>query len=417
MEAIYERCCGLDVHRDTLVATIRKAGPKRASIETRTFETYTDGIAAFSQWMDEHAVEAVAMEATGVYFKPVVFALRKLCPHRLVCVVNPAVVKQMRGRKTDVSDSAWLAQLLMSGALEPSFIPVEPLEDLRKLSRFRIKKVQAKNATKNRIIKLVEAEGVKLASVVSDVLGKSGRAMLQALVEGGSTPAQIAELSCGSLRQKKAELVRALANPINDTTRWVLRRLLQDLEHHEAQIEQIEAELSKRLETQYEKEMALLKKIPGIGDVAAATIVAEVGGDMSIFPSAHHMASWGGLSPGNHQSAGKSRKAPVRPGNPWFRTILVQVAQMLARKKDSPWRPFFHRVVRNSANYNKAVLAVARKLAVTIYYVLRDGVYRPPEPKPPSGSERAQLQKHAVTQLEKLGFQVFLTVAPDATAP
>ena len=349
------------------------------------------------------------MEATGVYFQPVVFALRKLAPHRLVCVANPALVKQIRGRKTDISDSAWLAQLLMNGLIQPSFIPSEQLEELRKLSRLRVKKVQAKNATKNRIIKLVESEGIKLATVVSDVLGKSGRAMLQALAQGEQSPEQIAELAMGSLRSKKAELVRALSNPINATIRWMLRHLLEDLQHHETQITQLEVELGTRLEAQYKKEIELLKKIPGIGDVAAATIVAETGADMSLFPSADHLASWGGLAPGNHQSAGKSRKAPVRPGNRWFRTILVQVAQALARKKDSPWRSFFHRVIRNSANYNKAVLAVARKLAVTIYYVLRDGVYRPPAPPPRADSDNARLQKQAITQLEKLGFSVTLT--------
>lgn len=349
------------------------------------------------------------MEATGVYFQPVVFALRKLAPHRLVCVANPALVKQIRGRKTDISDSAWLAQLLMNGLIQPSFIPSEQLEELRKLSRLRVKKVQAKNATKNRIIKLVESEGIKLATVVSDVLGKSGRAMLQALAQGEQSPEQIAELAMGSLRSKKAELVRALSNPINATIRWMLRHLLEDLQHHEAQITQLEVELGTRLEAQYKKEVELLKKIPGIGDVAAATIVAETGADMSLFPSADHLASWGGLAPGNHQSAGKSRKAPVRPGNRWFRTILVQVAQALARKKDSPWRSFFHRVIHNSANYNKAVLAVARKLAVTIYYVLRDGAYRPPAPPPRADSDNTRLRKQAITQLEKLGFSVTLT--------
>jgi transposase len=414
MEAMYERCCGLDVHRDTLVGTIRKAGPKRASVETRTFETYADGIEALSRWLDEHDVQVIAMEATGVYFKPVVFALRKLAPHRLVWVDNPAAVKQLRGRKTDVSDSAWIAQLVMNGALRPSFIPNQQLEELRMLARYRVKQVQAKNATKNRIIKVVEAEGIKLASVLSDVLGKSGRAMLEALVEGKSSPTEIAELARGTLRSKKDELVRALGNPFNDTARWILRRLLQDLRHQEGRIEDIEAEITKRLDDEYKKEVALLKEIPGIGDVAAATVVAEIGADMSVFPTAQHLASWGGLAPGNHQSAGKSRKVAARPGNPWFRTVLVQVAQALARKKDSPWRAFFHRTIRNTANYNKAILAVARKIAVTVFYVLRDGAYRPPEPRPLTASDRARLQLHAVTQLEKLGFQVTLT---DASAP
>jgi transposase len=275
--------------------------------------------------------------------------------------------------------------------------------------------VQAKNATKNRIIKLVEAEGIKLASVVSDVLGKSGRAMLEALIEGTSSPAQIAELACGRLRSKKELLVRALSNPLNATARWMLQRLLADLRHQESRIEDIEAEISRRLDAEYKKEIELLQEIPGIGDVAAAAVLAEIGADMSVFPSAGHLASWGGLAPGNHQSAGKSRKVPARPGNPWLRTPLVQVAQALTRKKDSPWRAFFHRTLRNTANYNKAILAVARKIAVTIYYVLRDGAYRPPQPRPVTSSERTRLQKQAVSQLERLGFQVTLTAPPVAT--
>ena len=409
MERMFERCCGVDVHRDTLVATIRSADGKRVSTQSRTFVTYADGLAELSGWLDEHGVEAVVMEATGVYFQPVVHALRRLSPHRLVLVANPLAVKQMPGRKTDVSDSAWLAKLLMNGVVSPSFIPPEQIEELRKLSRYRAKKVAGKTATKNRIIKLAESEGIKLATVVSDVLGKSCRAMLQALVQGGRSAEQIAELAQGSLRNKRAELVRALNNPVNETTLWILGQLLDDLAQEEARIAQVEAELSRRLQAHYSREMALLQTIPGIAEHIAATIVAETGADMSLFPSAAHLASWGGLAPGNHQSAGKSRRVSVRAGNPWFRTALVQAAQVLARKRDSPFRAFFLRVLQSSANYNKAVLAVARKLAVTIYYVLRDGELRWPEPQVLSDSSQARLRQQAVTQLEKLGYEVSLT--------
>ncbi|MFO0589933.1 MAG: IS110 family transposase [Polyangiaceae bacterium] len=405
---MFERCCGVDVHRDTLVATIRIATDKQVSTQNRTFATYADGIEELSRWLDKHSVEAVMMEATGVYFQPLVHALRRLSPHRLVSVANPSAVKQIPGRKTDVSDSAWLAKLLMNGVVSPSFIPSEQLEELRKLSRYRAKKVGVKNATKNRIIKLVESEGIKLATVLSDVLGKSGRAMLQALVDGGQSAEQMAELAQGSLRHKKAELVRALSNPVNETTLWILRQLLDDLTQEEARIAQVEAELSRRLQASYSREMALLQTIPGIAEVIAATIVAETGADMSVFPSAAHLASWAGLAPGNHQSAGKSRKAPVRPGNPWLRTALVQAAHVLARKRDSPLRAFFLRVLHNSANYNKAIIAVARKLAVTVYYALRDGEVRWPEPTEISGSQQARLKQQLVTRLETLGYSVSL---------
>ncbi|MFO0592671.1 MAG: IS110 family transposase [Polyangiaceae bacterium] len=270
-------------HRDTLVATIRIATDKQVSTQNRTFATYADGIEELSRWLDKHSVEAVMMEATGVYFQPLVHALRRLSPHRLVSVANPSAVKQIPGRKTDVSDSAWLAKLLMNGVVSPSFIPSEQLEELRKLSRYRAKKVGVKNATKNRIIKLVESEGIKLATVLSDVLGKSGRAMLQALVDGGQSAEQMAELAQGSLRTKKAELVRALSNPVNETTLWILRQLLDDLTQEEARVAQVEAELSRRLQASYSREMVLLQTIPGIAQVIAATIVAETGADMSVF--------------------------------------------------------------------------------------------------------------------------------------
>ncbi|MFO0589167.1 MAG: transposase [Polyangiaceae bacterium] len=239
---MFERCCGVDVHRDTLVATIRIATDKQVSTQNRTFATYADGIEELSRWLDKHSVEAVMMEATGVYFQPLVHALRRLSPHRLVSVANPSAVKQIPGRKTDVSDSAWLAKLLMNGVVSPSFIPSEQLEELRKLSRYRAKKVGVKNATKNRIIKLVESEGIKLATVLSDVLGKSGRAMLQALVDGGQSAEQMASQRRGRFGTKKAELVRALSNPVNETTLWILRQLLDDLTQEEARVAQVEAE-------------------------------------------------------------------------------------------------------------------------------------------------------------------------------
>jgi transposase len=409
MEVIFERSAGLDVHRDTVVASVRKRTGKRDAVETRTFGTFQDQLRDMCAWLNEHDVEVAAMESTGVYFKPVLHALRQYSPGRLVWVVNAAAVKQVPGRKTDVNDSAWLAKLAMHGLVRPSFIPGEAQEDLRILTRYRCKRVGELRSCKNRIIRLLEASGIKLATLCSDVLGKSGRSMIEALLEGTQSPEQMAELARGKLRVKRPDLVRALSGQPSSGARWVLGSLMAQLKRVEGDLAEIDAEIARRLQP-YEQDVALLLEVPGLDHVSIAAVLAETGVDMSLFASAKHLASWGGLAPGSHESAGKAKDVRTRKGNRWLRTILVQIAHVVVRAKNSPWRSAFARIAHSTGNAKKAVFAIARKLCITIFHVLTTRAYRPYAAPPPTPEAKERTKRLAIQRLEALGYDV--TLAP-----
>ena len=410
MEVLFERSAGLDVHRDTVVASIRKREGKREVVETRTFGTFADELASLCTWLDEHEVKVIAMESTGVYFKPVLRALRQPGPPRLVWLVNAASVKQVPGRKTDVNDSAWLSKLVMHGLVRPSFVPDEAQDDLRLLTRYRCKRVGELRSCKNRIIKLLEISGIKLATVCSDVLGKSGRRMIEALLEGLLTPERIADLARGRLRTKIPEITRALHGDLSSGTRWLLQRLVQQLKQVEDALEELDGEIARRLLPMRE-DVELLLQVPGLQSVSIAAVLAETGIDMSVFDSAKKLASWGGLSPGSHESAGKKTATPTRQGNRWLRTMLVQIAHALARSSKSPWRSAFVRIARNTGSAKKAILAVARKICVTVFHTLRDRAYRPYVPPPPTAAQQHRATQRAVDQLKALGYAVNLAPA------
>jgi transposase len=407
MEVLFEIAAGIDVHRDTVVVSVRTRRGRRESVETRTFETFRDQLDAMCEWLAKCDVQVVGLESTGVYFRPVVLALRRHASQRPIWLVNAAAVKQVPGRKTDVNDSAWLSKLVMHGLVRPSFVPQEAQEDLRLLTRYRRKSVGEKTSCKNRIIKLLEIAGFKLATVCSDVLGKSGRRMVEALVEGTLSPEQIADLARGRLRSKKGELTRALQGELSLAKRWLLRTLMDQLVQSEARIATVDAKLAELLSS-HEGDIALLVQIPGVDRVGAAVVVAEMGVDMSIFASAKRLASWSGLAPGSHESAGNTRDAPTRKGNPYLRTMLVQIAHAAIRTKDSPWRACFARISRSTGSAKKAVFAVAHKICVTLFHVLRDRVYRPFLPPPPTPQQRDHSVRRAVHTLESLGFLVTL---------
>lgn len=409
MEVFFKVSAGLDVHRDTVVASVRKSLQARETVETRTFGTFYDDLRAMCAWLTEHAVEVVAMESTGVYFKPVLRAAQQYVG-KPVWLVNAAAVKQVPGRKSDVNDSAWLSKLVMHGLVRPSFIPNEAQDDLRKLTRHRSKRVGEQRSCKNRVVKQLEASGIKLASVCSDVLGKSGRLMIEALLDGTKSAVQIADLARGRLRVKMAELVRAVEGYLSSGTRWILRRLLDQLSHVERDIAELDAEIALRL-IPCADDVALLKLIPGLDNVSIAAVVAEAGTDMSIFGSAKKLASWAGLAPGSDESAGKKRDAPTRKGNRWLRTMLVQVAQSVVNRKrsKSPWRSDFVRIARNTGVAHKAIFAVARKICVTIFHVLQSRTYKPYEPQPPTPAALDRAKKRALEQLDALGYDVALS--------
>jgi transposase len=415
MEVIFEVSAGLDVHRDTVVASVRKRGAKRDEVETKTFGTFQDELRDLCTWLDGHDVKVIAMESTGVYFKPVLRAVREQLPNRLAWLVNAAAVKQVPGRKTDVNDSAWLSKLAMHGLVRPSFVPKEAQEDLRILTRYRCKRVGELRSTKNRIIKLLEAYGLKLATLCSDVLGKSGRDMIEAVIVGTQSPEQMANLARGSLRTKRAELARALAARPTEGARWVLRRLMDQLVQIEGGIQELDDEIARRL-APFQKDIELLLQVPGLDHVSIAAVLAETGADMSIFNSAKSLASWGGLAPGSYESAGKTRDTPTRKGNRWLRTILVQVAQVAVRAKDSPWRSSFARMARGTGSIKKAIFGVARKVCVTIFHVLCDRIYRPYAPPPPTPEAQDRTKRLAIERLTALGYNVSLSPAALAGA-
>jgi len=379
-------------------------------VETRTFSTYPDDLRQLASWLGERAVQIAGIESTGVYFKPVDRELRRAGV--TVWVVNAAHAKQVPGRKTDVNDSCWLSKLVMHGLVRPSFIADERLEALRELTRLRAQTVSDATRSKNRLIKALEAHGVKLASVCSDVLGKTGRAIVRALLEATMTPAQMADLAVGSLRAKRDLLQRALAVSLSRDTRWILSELLSVFESIEARVQRLEARIAESLQP-YAQDVALLAQVPGLSQVSIAAVLAEAGADMSLFQSAKHLTSWAGLAPGSHESAGKAKSARVRRGNPWLRTILVQIAWVVGRCKRSPFRSTFARLARNTGSTKKAAVAVARKLLVTVYHVLSSRRYLPFDPPPPSDRERDRRVKRALSTLAELGYQA--TLCPTAT--
>ncbi len=411
METLFSCSGGADVHRDTVVVTVRKRSERggRELLETRTFETFCDSLEAMADWIAEQNVEVIGLESTGVYWKPVVRALRRRSPRTLIWLVNPLEVKKVPGRKTDVTDSQWLSKLVMYGLVSPSFLPTDQQEELRTLTRHRTKVVGQQTSCKNRIIKQMEAAGIKLPSVCSDPLGKSARLMLQALLEGESTPSEIADLAIGALRDKKAQLERAVAGSFTGASRFVLRQLLAQLEAAERDVAAIDEQVRRLLEPSA-PEMKLLQTVPGIDRTVAATILAEAGGDMSRFESADSLAAWGGVCPGNEASAGDPKKASSRKGDKYLCTILVQAAHGAISTRGSFWRSKYYRLVPRLGPA-KAAFAIAHAMLVAVFYILRDGVpYREPTQPPPTPEKVNRMVRQYTSRLQALGFQV--TLAP-----
>lgn len=412
MERMFEVAVGIDVHRDELSVSVRHRRAGMADrLDTKKFETFHDGLTAMTTWLKEQGAEVVGLESTGVYWQPVVRAIQSSLPQAVVWLVNPAQVKKVPGRKTDVSDSQWLSKLVMYGLVSPSFLAPVELQELRKLTRHRTKLTSDQTRYKNRILKELESDGVKLPSVCSDTLGKTGRALLDAMLKGETfDESSIARLARGNLRKKLPDLLRAVHCPLTPSTIVVLKQLLRRFDDLTSDISDLESEI-RRLLSPMTADVQRLIQIPGVDEVAAAAILAEIGADMSVFPSAKHLASWGGLSPGSEESAGKPKKAPTRKGNKYFRTILVQVATCARKTKGTFWQRKFGRLSRLGPK--KAAVALARSLAGVIFHLLADrSDYREPDTIPPP-PHRIRTRVAALTrQLEELGFKVALTTAP-----
>jgi len=370
MQALIERCCGLDVHQETVVACLMIGAPGvRPSKEVRTFRTVTRDLEALRDWLAAEGVTHVGMESTGVYWRPVYAVLEG---HFDLIVGNARHIRNVPGRKTDVKDAEWIADLVRHGLIAKSFVPPRPLRELRDLLRYRRKLVESQTAERNRLLKLLETANIKLASVMSDVFGVSGRAMLKALIEGRASVEAMADLAKGQLRRKRADLVLALEGRMEEHHQFLLATQLRRLEAIEHDIAALDLRIVERLEP-YQAPHALLMQIPGVDWLVAAVIIAEIGVDMSVFLSVYHLSAWAGVCPGNHESAGRQRSGRARKGNIHLRTILVGAAVSAGRTKGSYLRDKFHRLKARRGPL-RAALAIAHKILVAAYHMLAKGV-------------------------------------------
>ena len=367
MDLMYDCCAGLDVHKKTVVACIRRVGPDGAvSSQVRTFATVTAELLALADWLEEQGVRQAAMESTGVYWKPVFNILEGRVP---VMLVNAQRLKTVPGRKTDVKDAEWIAQLLQYGLLSPSFIPPPAIRELRELTRQRTELIRDRAAVVNRIHKVLEDANIKLASVASDVLGVSGRAMLGAIVAGCEDPEDLAELAKRSLRGKIPELKQALQGRITEHHRFLLKALLDQIDALEGLIGRFAVRIEEAM-APFAEEALRLRGLPGVGKQAVEGIVAEIGTDMTVFPTAGHLSSWAGVCPGNDQSAGKQRNGKTTKGSQWLRSTLVQAAWAASHTKETVFSACYQRWVKRLGR-KKALVAVAHKLLVVVYHMLK----------------------------------------------
>jgi transposase len=356
----------LDVHAKTVVACLIQKGRKAI----RTFSTMTDELLQLGDWLTSAGCTHVAIESTGVYWKPIFNILEGLLT---VILVNARHIKAVPGRKTDVRDCEWLADLLRHGLLKASFIPPLEIRELRELTRYRHTLVTEHTAVANRLQKLLEGANIKLGQVASDVLGLSGRLMLQALAEGEQDAAKLAELAQGKLKSKKGELRRALEGRLTPVQRWVLAELLARLDELEAALTRVETRIGEEVKANpdpfVQEAVELLDSIPGVGERTAQTIIAELGVDMSRFPSAKHLASWAGVCPGNNESAGKRKSGQTTKGSKFLRTALVEAAWAATHTKGTYLRAKYQRLVKRMPK-KKALVAVAHTMLVIVYHLL-----------------------------------------------
>jgi transposase len=369
MDVVLERVAGLDVHQATAVATVRVPSPSGRQVVTETFGTMVPDLLALREWLQAYGVTHVALESTGVYWKPVYYVLED---GFTLLLINMQELKHLPGRKTDVKDSEWLAQLLECGLLRASFVPPPPIRELRDLTRYRVQQVRDRAQEVNRLCKVLEDTGLKLTTVVSDVMGVSGRAMLAALVEGTTDPTVLAELARGRLRKKLPELGRALQGRFRRHHAFLVEQILAKIDFLEEAIERLQTEIDERL-VPFEPMLTALDTIPGVDRIGAISIVAETGGDMSRFPTAGHLCSWGAMCPGHNESAGKRRSGKTRKGNQYLRGTLIQAALGATHKKGSALQARYHRV-KSHRGHKKAVVAVGHQILEIAYYLMRDGV-------------------------------------------
>lgn len=402
MEVLYPRCAGADVHKDSVVACVRIQEGATARHEVKTFGTATQDLLALADWLAEQGVTHVAMEATGVYWKPVWHVLEQ---YVVLVLANAMHIKNVPGRKTDVNDATWIAELLAHGLIRASFVPPTPIQDLRSLTRTRKQLVRERVQHLQRIQKTLEDANIKIASVVSDIDGKSGRAVLRALISGETDPEKLLAATTGRLRAARATLVEALRGAVRPHHRFLLKLHVEQVEAIDRSIAAIDAEVGSTLEP-FRAAAAHLMTMPGISDVVAQVIVSEIGVDMTRFPTAGHLISWAGLCPRNDESAGKRRSTRIRQGAPWLKTTLVQGAWAAARTKTGYLRAQFLRL-KSRRGPKKAIVAVAASMLTAAYYMLRNGVdYRDLGADHFDRTDRVRTANRLVKRLGQLGYSV-----------
>jgi transposase len=403
MERLFDCCCGIDVHAKSLTACLIKKAKK----ETRTFSTMTDDLLRLLDWLKSSGCTHVAIESTGVYWKPVFNILEGSLE---VILVNARHVKGVPGRKTDVLDCEWLADLLSHGLLKASFIPPKQIRELRELTRYRESLIRERTSLANRIQKLIESANIKLGQVASDALGVSGQQMLRALASGETDADKMSQFARYRMKDKKPELKRALRGQLTQAQRWVLRELLDQYEHVQRAIGRAEDRIKEEVERSQDpfvsEAISLLDTIPGIALTSAQIIVSEIGVDMTRFPSSAHLASWAGMCPGNNESAGKRKTGKTTKGSRYLRAVLVQAAWAASRKKKSYLAAQYRRLVKRMGK-KKALVAVGHSILVIAYHVLsRRETYNE------LGSDYFDRRftdhqaKRLVRQLQSLGFEV-----------
>jgi transposase len=405
MQVVYERSCGIDVHKQTLVACAVVPGADGQPVkESRTFGTMTEDLEALASWLIGLGVTHVTMESTGVYWKPV---YNLLDGRFAILVVNAEHVKAMAGHKTDVQDAEWLADLLRHGLLKGSFIPSEVLRALRDLTRYRTKLGDDHKSEVNRVHKVLEDANIKLASVASDVMGVSARAMLAELVKGQGDAATLAALAKGRLREKQELLQKALSGRVRTHHRFMLAHHLSHIDFLDEAIAQLDHEIEEQMRP-FAAALATWDSLPGINQRLAEIIVAEIGADLEPFENADQLASWAGMCPGNHESAGKRKSGRTRKGSPWLRRALIEAAHGAARTKHKYFQALYGRLAARRGK-QRAAVAVGHSLLVTGYYLItRQTTYQDLGGNYFDERDREAVKRRAVRRLERLGYRVEL---------
>jgi transposase len=408
MEVLHPRCAGLDVHKDTVVAGVRLADGGLVRSEVRSFGTSTPDLLALSAWLAEHGCTHIAMEATGVYWRPVWHILSD--GEFTLILANAAHVKNVPGRKTDVADALWLADLLAHGLIRPSFVPEPATQEMRALLRTRKQLVREQASHIQRMQKTLEDANLKLSSVLTNIMGKSGRSIIEALIAGTTDPQSLLCLVQRGVKAAPEKIVAALTGRITDRHRFLLRLHLRQIDALHDALSEIDAEVERGLDP-FRQAVSLLRTIPGVSELTAQVIVSEIGADMHRFPTAGHLVSWAGLCPRNDESAGKRRSNRLRKGAPWLKTTLVQCAWAATRKKASYLQAQFQRL-RQRRGPKKAICAVAASILTAAYHMLRDGTFyqdlgaehfRKTEPK--------TMAARLAAQINRLGFECVIMPA------